>query len=86
MLHIPPHGIFPGCWINIANIVSIYYAGTSVYIELPRTTSSIEYEADEDARTAARQFVAVAEGDSDVDTSRPVPISGSIRTNRTNGV
>lgn len=81
MLHIPPRGRLPECWINPAQIISIYYIGHIVYIELPRTTVVLVYKTEADAITSTwviRDILNIPE------TTLKVlqPIDGGIRQNQ----
>lgn len=84
MLWVPTRGgDLPECWLNIAHVVSIYYAGDIVFIERERTTSTLQYEDSAEAMDAARRFVLAMEVTPSEDDKEayPKPLSGSIRKN-----
>jgi len=82
-LWVPPRGNLPECWLAVPHIVSIYYAGGSVFIELPRKTVQLTYSTRDDAVKAAKCFVdAMANEPADEEKAEyPAPIGGSIRNN-----
>ena len=83
MLWVPPRGNFPECWLAVPHIVSIYYAGASVFIELSRKTVQLAYSTRDDAVQAAKCFVdAMANEQTDEKKADySAPIGGSIRNN-----
>ena len=84
MLWVPPRGnSLPECWLAVPHIVSIYYAGSSVFIELPRKTVQLAYSTRDEAVQAAKWFVdAMANGQTDEKKALyPTPTGGSIRNN-----
>jgi len=82
-LWVPPRGNLPECWLAVHHIVSIYYAGGSVFIELPRKTVQVTYNTRDEAVKAAKCFVdAMAQVQTDVKKAEyPTPIAGSIGNN-----
>jgi hypothetical protein len=83
MLWVPPRGNLPECWLAVPHIVSIYYAGGSVFIELPRKTVQLAYSTRDQAVQAAKWFVdAMANEQTDEKKALyPTPTGGGIRNN-----
>ena len=83
MLWVPPRGNLPECWLAVPHIVSIYYAGGSVFIELPRKTVQLTYSTRDQAVQAAKWFVdAMANQQTDEKYALyPTPTGGGIRNN-----
>ena len=80
MIHIPARGSLPECWINCAHIVSIYYTGNKMYIELKRTTTVIQYESDEAAQMASNLCIKGIAGS--IVTVPDSPVAGDIINNK----
>jgi len=83
MLWVPPRRNLPECWVAVAHVVSIYYAGSSAFIELPRKTVQLVYNTHDDAVKAAKCFVDAMENEQTAveKAEYPAPIGGSIGHN-----
>ena len=84
MLWVPPRGSLPECWLAVHHIVSIYYGGSSVFIELPRKTVQLGYSTRDEAVKASKCFVdAMANEQTDEKKAEyPTPIGGQHHSQR----
>jgi hypothetical protein len=82
-LWIPPRGRVLGeCWVATSNVVSIYAAMGTVFVELRRTTISLAYANPAEAERARDLFVQatwVAEPTAEARAVYPKPLDGNIR-------
>ena len=77
-LWVPPRGELPECWLAVHHILSVSYIGSSVYIEMPRSSLELIYSSSEEMQKAARCFAAamVNEPDSEAKAAYPKPLRG----------
>ena len=81
MVWIPARGDFEAFYISALHIVSIYTGSASLFIELPRSTISIEYESAEGCQRQCTYFVNACSNVPSPDELAlyPKPVGGTIR-------
>jgi len=82
-LWIPPRNRVLGeCWVAAAGVVSIYAAGTAVYVGLAQCTLVLYYASAAEAERARDLFVRAtwdAEPDAEARAAYPEPTDGKIQ-------